>query len=112
MVDVEMVLSIERSNSMNLGIIISSNDPESVWNAFRLANFALKEGDIVKIFLIGKGVEADCLDTDKFEVTGEMNHFVDKGGGIFACSSCLKLRGSGGSEICPMSTMKNLYEIV
>jgi hypothetical protein len=28
---------------MKLGIIIYSNDPETVWNAFRLGVFSLKE---------------------------------------------------------------------
>ncbi|MCK5451298.1 MAG: hypothetical protein KAI70_06000, partial [Candidatus Omnitrophica bacterium] len=26
-----------------IGIIISSNDPETVWNAFRLANYSVQE---------------------------------------------------------------------
>jgi len=34
---------------MKIGIVIYSNDPETVWNAFRLSNFALKEGDEVKV---------------------------------------------------------------
>jgi len=42
---------------MKTGIIISSNDPETVWNAFRFANLSIKKGDEVKIFLLGKGVE-------------------------------------------------------
>ena len=37
---------------MKLGIIISQTNPETNWNAFRLANFAIKEGDEVKIFLV------------------------------------------------------------
>jgi uncharacterized protein involved in oxidation of intracellular sulfur len=35
---------------MKTGIIIYSNDPEPVWNAFRYANSALKECDEVKVF--------------------------------------------------------------
>jgi len=30
---------------MKLGIIIYSNDPETVWNAFRLGSFAAKAGE-------------------------------------------------------------------
>ncbi|MCD4843517.1 MAG: hypothetical protein K8R25_03415 [Methanosarcinales archaeon] len=30
---------------MKMGIMVYSNDSETVWNAFRFANFALKEGD-------------------------------------------------------------------
>lgn len=33
---------------MKIGIVIYSNDAESVWNAFRLGVFALKKGDSVK----------------------------------------------------------------
>lgn len=97
---------------MKIGIIIYSNDPETVWNAFRFANFALKEGDKIKVFLLGKGVECESLDTDKFKVTEQMQTLVDDGGEIFACGSCLKIRQSEGSEVCPLSTMKDLYDIV
>jgi uncharacterized protein involved in oxidation of intracellular sulfur len=49
---------------MKIGIIIFSSDPETVWNAFRYGNFALTEKDKVKVFLIGKGVEAESPDTE------------------------------------------------
>ena len=97
---------------MKIGIIIYSDDSETVWNAFRFGNFALAEGDSVKVFLLGKGVECESLDTSKFVVTEEMRTFVDAGGEIFACGSCLKIRQSDGSEMCPLSTMRDLYEIV
>ncbi len=54
---------------MKVGIVVNSNDSETVWNAFRFGNFALAMGDEVKVFLIGKGVEVESLDTDKFKVT-------------------------------------------
>jgi uncharacterized protein involved in oxidation of intracellular sulfur len=97
---------------MKLGIVIYSNDSETVWNAFRFGNFALNQHDKVKVFLLAKGVECESLDTDKFVVTEQMKTFIDKGGEIFACGSCLKIRQSKGSETCPLSTMKDLYEIV
>lgn len=97
---------------MKIGIVIYSNDSETVWNAFRFGNFALEEGDEVKVFLLAKGVECESLDTDKFKVTEQMQTVVGNGGEIFACGMCLKIRQSGGSEMCPLSTMKDLYEIV
>ncbi len=97
---------------MKIGIIIYSDDSETVWNAFRFGSFALAEGDFVKVFLLGKGVECESLDTSKFVVTEQMRMFVDAGGEIFACGSCLKIRQSDGSEMCPLSTMRDLYEIV
>ena len=97
---------------MKIGIVIYSNDPETVWNAFRFGNFALKERDEVKVFLIAKGVECESFDTEKFKVTEQMQAFVDTGGKIFVCGMCLKIRQSEGSQMCPLSTMKDLHEIV
>jgi len=76
---------------MIIGIIIYSNDSETVWNAFRFANFSLKEGDRVKVLSLGKGVECESLDTDKFKITEQMKLYVDKGGEILACGTCLKI---------------------
>ncbi len=102
----------EGGSNMKIGIVVYSNDSETVWNAFRFTNFALKAGDEVKVFLLGKGVECESLDTDKFKVTEQMQTLVDNGGEIFACGSCIKIRQSEGSEMCPLSTMKDLYEII
>jgi len=97
---------------MKLGIIIYSTDAETVWNAFRLGVFSLKEGEKVKAFLLAKGVECENLVNDKFNVKEQMQLFVDNGGEILACGTCLKIRNSEGSELCPLSTMKDLYEII
>lgn len=98
---------------MKLGICIYTNDPESVWNAFRFGNYAAKHSnDEVRVFLLGKGVEAESLSTDKLDVTEQMELLVAAGGKIMACGTCLKLRQSEGSEICPLSTMKDLYQLV
>jgi uncharacterized protein involved in oxidation of intracellular sulfur len=98
--------------NVKLGLIVYSNDPETVWNAFRFGNYALREGDEVKAFLSGKGVESETLDTDTFKVTEQMRFFVEGGGAVFACGTCLKIRQSEGSETCPMSTLADLYQIV
>lgn len=97
---------------MKLGIVIYSSDAEAVWNALRFANFALKEGDSVKIFLLAKGVDYELLDSDQFNVKEQIRSFLEKNGKIFACTTCLKSRQSEGSETCPMSTMRDMYEIV
>lgn len=97
---------------MNLGIIIYSTDSESVWNAFRLGAFSLKQGDKVKAFLLAKGVESEKLRDKKFNVPEQMQLFVNEGGEILACGTCLKIRNLEGSELCPVSTMKDLYEII
>lgn len=96
---------------MKVGIIISSNDPETVWNAFRLGNFALTQGDNVRVFLLGKGVECESLDTEHFAVTKAMQELADHGGKIDACGTCLTLRNAGAGEVCALSTMKDLHEL-
>lgn len=97
---------------MKPGLVIYSNDTETVWNAFRLGVFSLKKEDLVKVFLLAKGVECELLDTDEFSIIKVMNEFIQEGGEIFACGTCLKIRQSEGSDICPLSTMADLYEII
>jgi len=97
---------------MKMGIVIYSTDSETVWNGFRFGVFSLKQGDQAKVFLLAKGVECEKLDTEQFKVTEQMQAFVDNGGKILACGTCLKLRHSEGTELCPLSTMKDLYAIV
>jgi uncharacterized protein involved in oxidation of intracellular sulfur len=97
---------------MKLGIIITSNEPETVWNVFRFGAFSLKSGDEVQVFLLSKGVESESLDTVQFKVTEQMEQFVADGGRIYACGTCLKLRQLEASEVCPLSTMKDMHEIV
>jgi len=97
---------------MKLGLVIYSSDSETVWNAFRLGNFALKKGDDVKVFLLAKGVECESLDTDHFKVTEQMKTFVESSGQILTCGTCLKIRGQDATELCPLSTMSDLYDLV
>jgi uncharacterized protein involved in oxidation of intracellular sulfur len=97
---------------MKVGIVISSNDTETIWNAFRFANFSLNNRDEVKIFLIGKGVEYETQSNEQYDITEQAKKFLMSGGKIFACGTCLKQRNSTGSSLCPVSTMKDMYEIV
>lgn len=97
---------------MHTGIVIYSNDTETVWNAFRLGAFCRKQGDDVSIFLLGKGVEAEQLDSAKFKVTEQMRSFVDQGGELLACGTCLEIRKQGASDVCPVSTMQDLYNLI
>lgn len=97
---------------MKIGIVVYSNDPETVWNAFRLANTALEGGDAVSVFLLGKGVECESLDTERFEITEQMTKFAERDGRILACGTCLRIRNAKGSELCPASTMKDLHRII
>ncbi len=94
---------------MKLGIILSQTKPETMFNALRLANYSLKHGDGVKIFLMGKGVELDKINGAKFDLQGQARAVPAGGGQSLACGTCLKLRESAGSEVCPL---KDMYEIV
>jgi uncharacterized protein involved in oxidation of intracellular sulfur len=97
---------------MKLGMIITQTDPETVFNALRLALFSLQQGDKVRIFLSGRGVDLDKIEDPKFDVGGQARKVLGAGGEFLACGSCLKLRNSEGSELCPLSTLKDHYEIV
>ena len=99
---------------MKVGIIIYSDEPETVWNAFRFANFAVAMGDEVKVFLIGKGVECRPLvmDTDKFKVTEQLQAFLDHGGKVSACGTCLEIHQLKPPEAFTVATLKDLHEIV
>lgn len=97
---------------MKLGLVIYSNDPETVWNAFRLGVHSLKQGDAVGAFLLGGGVEAEGVADGRFPVAEVMRDFVAAGGSVLACGTCLKLRQQEGSELCPLSTMADLYALV
>jgi sulfur relay (sulfurtransferase) complex TusBCD TusD component (DsrE family) len=97
---------------MKIGIVISTNDAEVVCNAFRLGNIALKENHSVKVFLINNGVEAECIKDEKYNVTEQLRSFIESKGEIIACGTCLKARQKEGSEVCPISTMKDLLKLV
>lgn len=97
---------------MKIGIIIYSNDTETVWNAFRFGNYAVKEGDNVAAFLIAKGVESETLDTDAFKITEQMRSLTEGGGTISACETCLAIHHLGGSELCSISTLADLHTMV
>ncbi|MBI5554316.1 MAG: DsrE family protein [Elusimicrobia bacterium] len=97
---------------MKLGFVIYSNDAEVIWNVFRLANLALQEKDKVKIFLLAKGVEYEKISAEKFDLLKLAQEFIDQGGKILACGTCLKLRQKDGSQLCPLSNLKELYQLV
>tara|TARA_B110000014_G_C20081314_1_gene565074 strand:- start:630 stop:950 length:321 start_codon:yes stop_codon:yes gene_type:complete len=97
---------------MNIGIVISQTEPETVWNAFRFANFSLGRKHKVRTFLMGKGVECVDIVSEEFPVIDEINKYIESNGEIFACGTCLVSRKREGTPICPMSSMKDLMNIV
>lgn len=97
---------------MRTGLIISSNDAETCWNALRYANYCLVQKDEVKIFFVGMGVEYQKISTDKHNTIEQAEKFLKAGGKVYACGTCIKSREQEDSEMCPISTMKDMYEIV
>lgn len=105
--------SILEIKKEKIGIVIYSNDPETVWNAFRLAGYSQDEGDTVSVFLLGKGVEVTEIENPDFNVKEKNNSFLDKGGKILACGTCLDLRKkTGKGNLCTVSSLADLYEII
>jgi predicted peroxiredoxin len=107
----QLLLS-KRRLLMKLGIVITQTDPETVYNTLRFASYSLKQGDSVRIFLSGKGVDIEKIEDPQFDVKGQAQEVLDAGGEFLACGTCLQLRKSGGSQICPISTLKDHYEVV
>ena len=96
----------------SIGIVIYSNDVETVWNAFRLANHSKNEGDTVQVFLLAKGVEVDNLVKENKDLEEQVDTFLEKGGEIQGCGTCLKSRNMDGPQICTFSSMADLYALV
>jgi len=60
---------------MKMLIIINSGDAETIYNAMRLANVAVKKQDEVSVFMLGKGVLFEQASTDQFNVLQELERF-------------------------------------
>jgi len=55
--------------------IISTSDGETIYNAMRLANVAVKKGDDVSVFMLGKGVLYEKVGDDQFNVIDQISQF-------------------------------------
>jgi uncharacterized protein involved in oxidation of intracellular sulfur len=60
---------------MNVLFIISTDDAETAYNAMRLANVAVKKGDDVSVFMLGKGVLFEQSSTEHFNVMAQVNQY-------------------------------------
>ena len=98
---------------MTIGIILQSNKPEHIWNVFRLGITALKAGHQVEIFLLNEGSELDTIpDSKNFDISAKIAEFKDLKGEIYACGTCLEVRGKKESKVCPISTMSDLLQMI
>lgn len=103
---------IKNRKMEKIGIILETKEPEKAWNALRFANTCLKNGHEVKCFLMGEAVECEGLVTEKFDVNGQLQQFVEANGEVLACGTCLKSRQLDGTDVCPISTMNDCVEMV
>lgn len=97
---------------MKIGIILETKELEKAWNAFRFAVTAKKQGHEVKVFLMGEAVECEGLIDEKYNVDEQLKAFVEVGGEILACGTCLKSRQLNESDACPISTMTDCVNLV
>jgi len=97
---------------MKIGVILETKEHEKAWNAFRFAVTGRKQGHEVKVFLMGEAVECENLHHERYDVAGQLSAFRDAGGEIMACGTCLKSRGIGVTEACPISTMVDCLNMV
>jgi len=66
--------------SMGWLFVISSNEPETVYNAVRLANVSLKKNKEVTLFMLGRGVEFNEISTEEFDINSQLDEFYEAGG--------------------------------
>jgi uncharacterized protein involved in oxidation of intracellular sulfur len=97
---------------MKFGIILETKEFEKAWNAFRFATTSKKNGHEVKVFLMGEAVECENLTHEKYDVSGQLKGFIEVGGIILACGTCLKSRQLNSTDTCPLSTMVDCVKMV
>jgi len=103
--------------AMNIAIVIYSNDPETVWNAFRLANTSLVYDNHVNVFLLGKGVEAILVSTLQYDIQEQLGIFRETGGHMIGCGVCCESRKDEMPTMeeglqCEMGSMQILYSLI
>jgi uncharacterized protein involved in oxidation of intracellular sulfur len=97
---------------MKLGIILETKEYEKAWNAFRFGVTAQKVGHEVKLFLMGEAVECEGLTHEKYNVDEQLKAFLNVGGELLACGTCLKSRQLEDDTTCPISTMVDCVNMV
>ncbi|MBO4530430.1 MAG: DsrE family protein [Paludibacteraceae bacterium] len=96
----------------SIGIVLYSNDVETVYNAMRLAAYSQEWDNQVQIFLLGKGVELEKLMAENADIKQKVDEFIELGGVIMGCQTCFKSRQMDGTKICKVSCIQDLYDLV
>ena len=61
---------------MKVLFIIATDEPETAYNAMRLANVSVQREDETSVFMLGRGVLYEKSRTEQFDVLGEVNKFT------------------------------------
>lgn len=61
---------------------------------------------------MGEAVECETLTHEKFDVAGQLKAYMEAGGEILACGTCLRSRKMEGTDACPNSTMLDCLHMV
>jgi sulfur relay (sulfurtransferase) complex TusBCD TusD component (DsrE family) len=102
---------------MKIVVVISSQEPETIWNAFRFAITSLVYENEVTVFLLGQGVEAPTLSTLKFDLDEQMALFRENGGEMIGCGVCCENRKDTmpflANELnCELGSMQQLCALI
>lgn len=99
---------------MKIGILISTNESETLWNAFRFGVLCLNMdfNNEVTIFLNARATDYEKAESEKFNIKELAKSFVLAGGKIIGCQKSMGFRGLEGNEICQKGGQKDLYELM
>ena len=111
----ESAAAFDKTSNPDLGVIIFSDDAETVWNAIRLANYSQAQGDTVVIFVTGKGLDAFMRtqdETEMYNVRAISRDFFAGGGAIYICATCAKARNTDEISYCTITSIVDMYQII
>ncbi len=115
----ENVSAFSKNRKPDMGIVISSGEAETVWNALRLGIAAESKGDSVVVFVISTAVDVfmkdaarNKNDSTKFDIRKASIEFLSNGGDIYTCATCAKMRNTENVEMCTITSIFDLYGII
>jgi peroxiredoxin family protein len=108
----ENLSTFDKNRKPDLGIVISSGDAETVWNALRLAVVAQSKGDSVVIFVVNKAVDVFINGDKKFDVFKLSRDLTAKNVDIYTCATCAKARNTENVQMCTITSIYDMYAII
>jgi len=62
---------------------------------------------------MSEGSELDTIpDSEHFDISVKIAEFKELNGVMYACGTCIKIRGKEESGVCPISTMSDLLKMI